>query len=196
MTLRSRRQPFRRPFSAPIFSFIRDGSTRESIRFVDFGAPDVLFFFFIVAASWTAFPRRETLCCGRGASPLAGAAVDAPRTGGVDPPIGVVVVVAAAPRFFFPVAPPSPGRGVFFAATMSCVVPASTETTTRERERERERERDVRSFKTPGEGSSAPSSSSSSSSSSASSSSFQSSALPRENNNALSKKNPILFFLS
>ena len=32
---------------------------------------------------------------------------------------------------------------------MSCVVPASTETTTRERERERERERDVRSFKTP-----------------------------------------------
>ncbi len=127
---------------------------------------------------------------------FAGAAVDAPRTGGVDPPIGVVVVVAAAPRFFFPVAPPSPGRGVFFAATMSCVVPASTETTTRERERERERERDVRSFKTPGEGSSAPSSSSSSSSSSASSSSFQSSALPRENNNALSKKNPILFFLS
>ena len=140
MTLRSRRQPFRRPFSAPIFSFLRDGSTRESIRFVDFGAPDVLFFFFIVAASWTAFPRRETLCCGRGASPLApaGAAVDAPRTGGVDP---IGVVVAAAPRFFFPVAPPSPGRGVFFAATMSCVVPASTETTTRERERERERER-------------------------------------------------------
>ena len=196
MTLRSRRQPFRRPFSAPIFSFIRDGSTRESIRFVDFGAPDVLFFFFIVAASWTAFPRRETLCCGRGASPLAGAAVDAPRTGGVDPHRCRRRRRSSTP-ILLSCCSPSPGRGVSSPPPKSCVVPASTETTTRERERERERERDVRSFKTPGEGSSAPSSSSSSCRLPRRRRPFRESALPRENNTArLQKRIQCASFLS
>ena len=193
MTLRSRRQPFRRPFSAPIFFFPsrRVHSRIHPIRrlwctgrpFLLLHRRRVLDRFSETRDSLlrsrclaTRRSRRRRAASGRRRSPHR---CRRRRRR------------SSTPILLSRCSPLSRERGLLRRHHLSCVVPASTETTTRERERERERERDVRSFKTPGEGSSTPSSSSSSSSASSSSR-----ALPRENNNALSKTNPILFFLS
>ena len=195
MTLRSRRQPFRRPFSAPIFFFHsrRIHSRIHPIRRLwCTGRPFLLLHRRRVLDRFS--ETRDSLLRSRCLATRRSRRRRAANGRRRSPHRCRRRRRSSTPILLSRCSPLSRERGLLRRHHVVCSTRVDRDDNTRERERERER--DVRSFKTPGEGSSAPSSSSSSSSSSASSSSFQSSALPRENNNALSKKNPILFFLS
>ena len=192
MTLRSRRQPFRRPFSAPIFFFHsrRVHSRIHPIRRLwCTGRPFLLLHRRRVLDRFS--ETRDSLLRSRclATRPRRSRRRRAANGRRRSPHRCRRRRRSSTPILLSRCSPLSRERGLLRRHHVVC----STRVDRDDNTRERERERDVRSFKTPGEGSSAPSSSSSSSSSSASSSSR---ALPRENNNAFSKKNPILFFLS